>query len=271
MEAGRGDAATATPLGDASNAGDDAPSRLSSPPMTSPKTRPPWLAPLEHVLPEDFHRHRTDASLELMASLAPPAVKRTGARASKHERDVARWREEAGAVRDVLLRREADARAERAAAAGRLGDARANATPPRADDAAASSASAASDASARGRASRPESSLASDGGDLLARVLAYAPETAGKSSERLAADAARRAARRAAAEKSSRDARARSDAAEKARRGDASLSGDKDPSRDPPRGFRGVFARLASAVRAATGTTSAASRRAASPKPQNPK
>ena len=112
MEAGRGDAATATPLGDASNAGDDAPSRLSSPPMTSPKTRPPWLAPLEHVLPEDFHRHRTDASLELMASLAPPAVKRTGARASKHERDVARWREEAGAVRDVLLRREADARAD---------------------------------------------------------------------------------------------------------------------------------------------------------------
>ena len=57
-----------------------------------------------------------------MQSLAPPSVKTTGTGATRLDRDVKRWREEAGQVSDILLRREHDEREARAAAATRMRD-----------------------------------------------------------------------------------------------------------------------------------------------------
>ena len=94
----------------------------SVPTAERPRTRPPNLPPLDEILPDDLRVERTRAAIELMQSLAPPSVKTTGTGATRLDRDVKRWREEAGQVSDILLRREHDEREARAAAATRMRD-----------------------------------------------------------------------------------------------------------------------------------------------------
>ena len=123
-----------------------------------------------------------------MQSLAPPSVKTTGTGATRLDRDVKRWREEAGQVSDILLRREHDEREARAAAATRMRDPLST-TPQRpTDDRPVCS-------STSHRSAKPRD---------VAWVRSYRPESVGQIFDEAAA--AERAAKRAAA-KAAREAR----------------------------------------------------------------
>ena len=160
----------------------------SVPTAERPRTRPPNLPPLDEILPDDLRVERTRAAIELMQSLAPPSVKTTGTGATRLDRDVKRWREEAGQVSDILLRREHDEREARAAAATRMRDPLST-TPQRpTDDRPVCS-------STSHRSAKPRD---------VAWVRSYRPESVGQIFDEAAA--AERAAKRAAA-KAAREAR----------------------------------------------------------------
>ena len=160
----------------------------SVPTAERPRTRPPNLRPLDEILPDDLRVERTRAAIELMQSLAPPSVKTTGTGATRLDRDVKRWREEAGQVSDILLRREHDEREARAAAATRMRDPLST-TPQRpTDDRPVCS-------STSHRSAKPRD---------VAWVRSYRPESVGQIFDEAAA--AERAAKRAAA-KAAREAR----------------------------------------------------------------
>ena len=164
----------------------------SVPPADRPRTRPPNLPPLDEILPDDLRVERTRAAIELMQSLAPPSVKTTGTGATRLDRDVKRWREEAGQVSDILLRREHDEREARAAAATRMRDPLST-TPQRpTDDRPVCS-------STSHRSAKPRD---------VAWVRSYRPESVGQSDGRRRRRAAKRAAAKAARE--ARRARPRS-------------------------------------------------------------
>ena len=160
----------------------------SVPTAARPRTRPPSLRPLDEMLPEDLRAERTRAAIELMQSLAPPSVKTTGTGTTRLDRDVKRWREDAGKVSDILLRREHDEREARAAAAARMGDPLST-TPRRPTDDQPVSPSTSH------RSAKPRD---------VAWVRAYRPESVGQVFDEAAA--AERAAKRAAA-KAAREAR----------------------------------------------------------------
>ena len=95
--------------------------------VATPRTRvpgkaskvPPNLAPLESVLPEDMRLAHTSTTLELMqAHVSATDTKRGDTRL---RRDVRRWRDEAGAVRDALLLREEAERSAKMAMVNRMG------------------------------------------------------------------------------------------------------------------------------------------------------
>ena len=80
--------------------------------VATPRTRvpgkaskvPPNLAPLESVLPEDMRLAHTSTTLELMQAHASTNETKKGD--TRRQRDVQRWRDEAGEVRDALLLRD---------------------------------------------------------------------------------------------------------------------------------------------------------------------
>ena len=65
---------------------------------------PPNLAPLDAVLPEDMRLAHTSTTLELMQAHASTNETKKGD--TRLQRDVRRWRDEAGEVRDALLLRD---------------------------------------------------------------------------------------------------------------------------------------------------------------------
>ena len=80
--------------------------------VATPRTRvpgktskvPPNLAPLDAVLPEDMRLAHTSTTLELMQAHASTNETKKGD--TRRQRDVQRWRDEAGEVRDALLLRD---------------------------------------------------------------------------------------------------------------------------------------------------------------------
>ena len=80
--------------------------------VATPRTRvpgktskvPPNLAPLDAVLPEDMRLAHTSTTLELMQAHASRNETKKGD--TRRQRDVQRWRDEAGEVRDALLLRD---------------------------------------------------------------------------------------------------------------------------------------------------------------------
>ena len=80
--------------------------------VATPRTRvpgktskvPPNLAPLDAVLPEDMRLAHTSTTLELMQAHASTNETKKGD--TRRQRDVRRWRDEAGEVRDALLLRD---------------------------------------------------------------------------------------------------------------------------------------------------------------------
>lgn len=80
--------------------------------VATPRTRvpgktskvPPNLAPLDAVLPEDMRLAHTSTTLELMQAHAFTNETKKGD--TRRQRDVRRWRDEAGEVRDALLLRD---------------------------------------------------------------------------------------------------------------------------------------------------------------------
>ena len=78
--------------------------------VATPRTRvpgktskvPPNLAPLDAVLPEDMRLAHTSTTLELMQAHASTNETKKGD--TRRQRDVRRWRDEAGEVRDAATR-----------------------------------------------------------------------------------------------------------------------------------------------------------------------
>ena len=95
--------------------------------VATPRTRvpgkasnvPPNLAPLESVLPEDMRLAHTSTTLELMQAHVSATDTQRGD--TRLRRDVRRWRDEAGAVRDALLLREEAERSAKMAMVNRMG------------------------------------------------------------------------------------------------------------------------------------------------------
>ena len=95
--------------------------------VATPRTRvpgkaskvPPNLAPLESVLPEDMRLAHTSTTLELMQAHVSSTDTQRGD--TRLRRDVRRWRDEAGAVRDALLLREEAERSAKMAMVNRMG------------------------------------------------------------------------------------------------------------------------------------------------------
>ena len=95
--------------------------------VVTPRTRvpgkaskvPPNLAPLESVLPEDMRLAHTSTTLELMQAHVSATDTKGGD--TRLRRDVRRWRDEAGAVRDALLLREEAERSAKMAMVNRMG------------------------------------------------------------------------------------------------------------------------------------------------------
>ena len=209
----------------------------SVPTAARPRTRPPSLRPLDEMLPEDLRAERTRAAIELMQSLAPPSVKTTGTGTTRLDRDVKRWREDAGKVSDILLRREHDEREARAAAAARMGDPLST-TPRRPTD---------------DRPVSPSTSHRSAKPRDVAWVRAYRPESVGQVFDEAAA--AERAAKRAAA-KAAREAR-RAAGCDRGR-GDTSAAAAAAAREGRPRAS--AWRRAFAAVRRLTGAATRAER-----------
>ena len=95
--------------------------------VATPRTRvpgkaskvPPNMAPLESVLPEDMRLAHTSTTLELMQAHVSATDTKGGD--TRLRRDVRRWRDEAGAVRDALLLREEAERSAKMAMVNRMG------------------------------------------------------------------------------------------------------------------------------------------------------
>ena len=81
--------------------------------------RPPGIAPLDAMLPEDMRIAHTSTSLELMQAHVQKTDSKKGD--TRRERDIQRWRDEAGDVRDTLLIRDEQLRVDRVAQVDKMG------------------------------------------------------------------------------------------------------------------------------------------------------